>query len=455
MKYPGHESSILEFKRAVPTKQELTKTVIGFCNLYGGRLVIGVDDGGEILGVSENEVDNLIEGIQQSIFHNCSPFIIADIHTQRIDDKLILLIEVSEGMNKPYFLVSKGVDEGTYLRMGRQTKKATAEIIQELKWQSKGKSSDIKPIYHASVKDLNMEAVERFFRNRIQKSEENLQASLEELMIHYKILIKEHQRLSPSLGGILLFGKIPQDFLSEAFIIGTHFKGTNGRDVIATRDFTKTLFDQFEECVAFVISRLNRQFTIEGARARNEQLEIPEIALREVILNAVLHRDYNLPGPTKVAIYDDRIEIFTPGIFPGPLNSSNLEMGLTYIRNFLISRILREAGYIEKLGSGFLTLFKTYREAHLPKPIVLEGPGFVKCILPRRTIQHQIIADEAPEQRVMKLLLISDEIVAADVIRSLSVSRATASRILAKLVLQGILSKNGHGRATRYKRAKK
>lgn len=452
MKYPGQESSILEFKQELPTKQELVKTVIGFCNLYGGRLVIGVDDRAEILGIPEDDVGGLIESLQQSIYNSCTPTIIADIHTQRIDEKLLLIIDVSEGMNKPYFHTSKGVDGGTYLRMGKQTMRATAEIIQELHWQSKGKSPDMRPVYHSTIEDLDMAAIDRFFKNRIQKPEESSHVSREELMIHYKILVKEHQRIYPSMAGILLFGKKPQDHISEAFIIGTHFKGVSGRDVLATKDFTKTLFDQFEESISFVVSRLNRQFTIKGAGPRNEQLELPEVALREILLNAIIHRNYFLSGPTKIAIYDDRIEVFSPGTFPGPLNASNLEMGLTYIRNFIISRIMRESGYVEKLGTGFLTLFKTYREAHLPEPIVIEGAGFVKCILQRRTPKQSARLEEPMEQQLMKLFLMTDEVQTGDVVRFFSISRATAGRLLAKLVLQGIIVKTGQGPATRYKR---
>lgn len=452
MKFPGHESSTLEFKQALPTKQDLIKTIIGFCNLYGGRLVIGVDDKGEILGIPEDSIDGLIESIQQSVYQSCNPPIIPEIHTQRIEDKLLLIIEVSEGMSKPYFYIAKGLDDGTYLRMGKQTMRATSEIIQELQWQAKGKSPDMKPIYPASIKDLDLESLEKFFSQRIQKPEEPEKDSLEDLMLHYKIVIKEHQRIIPTLAGIMLFGKRPQEYLSEAFIIGSHFKGVSGREVIATRDFTQTLFDQFKEAVSFVMSRLNRQFTIKDAGPREEYLEIPEVAIREIILNAIVHRDYFISGPSKIAIYDDRIEVFSPGTFPGPLNSSNLEMGLTYIRNYLISRILRESGYIEKLGSGFLTLFKAYREANLPTPIVVEGPGFVKCVLPRRPLHPLHPQEDLVEVKLMQLLTITDEIKAADVIRLLSVSRATATRLLIKLVDQGKLIKIGQGSATRYRR---
>jgi ATP-dependent DNA helicase RecG len=453
MKYLGHESSTLEFKREIPTKQELAKSIIGFCNLYGGRVVIDVNDWGEIVGIPEKEIDRLIEKLQQSILDSCTPTIIADIHIQRIEDKLLLIVKVSEGMNKPYFLTEKGLDASTYVRMGRQTMKASTEIIHVLQWQSKGKSPDMKPIYHASLNDLDLLIVDTFFRNRVQKpDDESPGISLEELMFHYKILVKEYGRTYPSLGGLLLFGKRPQDYLGEVFIICSHFKGISGRDTVATRDCAKTLFTQYEECLAFVVSRLNRQFTIREGSRRDESLELLEEALREVILNAIVHRNYFIPGPTKVAIFDDRIEIFSPGTFPGPLNSSNLEMGLTYIRNYVISRIFREAGYIEKLEPGFLTLFKTYREQNLPLPVVQEGAGFVKCILLRRGLGAVKSSQATPEHELFKLFLIADEIKPSDVIRHFSISRATASRMLSKLVQQGLIVKIGKAGATHYKR---
>jgi len=106
-------------------------------------------------------------------------------------------------------------------------------------------------------------------------------------------------------------------------------------------------------------------------------------------MNAIVHRDYSIPAPTKIAIYNDRMEVFSPENFPGPIDLDDLEKGLTFIRNPIICRIFREAGYIEKLGSGFRMLFESYRNYNLLRPSVIEGNGFIKCILPRPTL-HQI-----------------------------------------------------------------
>ena len=128
-KYPGQESSTLEFKRALPHKNQIIHTIIGFCNLFGGRLVIGVNDDGTIRGINEEKVGEIIESLEQSIYHSCTPTILPEIYTQRFSKKLVLIIEVSLGMNKPYFHTSEGLSNGTYIRSGSLTVKASPEMI--------------------------------------------------------------------------------------------------------------------------------------------------------------------------------------------------------------------------------------------------------------------------------------------------------------------------------------
>jgi len=443
MKYPEKESSVLEFKQELPTKQQIIKTIIGFCNQFGGRLIVGVADDGTITGLPEEAVDETIEALHKSLYESCTPTILPLIYTQRIQDKVILFIEVSNGMNKPYFLTSQGLNEGCFVRAGLQTVKATPSMIQELQWQARGKELDKMPIYAATQQDLELASFKTFLRNRdIETLDEH------EMCLQYDLLVEEHRRIFPSFAGLLLFGKNPQRHLSEAFIICTHFKGVQGREAIATVDCTGTLFEQYQKALHFLTSRLYRSFTIPGAGPRKEQLEIPEKALREVLLNALVHRDYHIRGPTRIAIFDDRVEVFSPGNFPGPLKHHQLEMGLTFVRNAVIGRIFREAKLTEKLGTGLRTLFGSYRERQLAPPQVLEGNGFVKCILPRPNHRpsHKISGTE----ELQRLLQIADEITVSDVMKELGVAKATATRFLKQLVDEGIVIRKGKGPSTRY-----
>jgi ATP-dependent DNA helicase RecG len=450
MKYKETESSTCEFKRELPKNEQIIKTIIAFCNHYGGKLIIGIANDGTIVGVDDAKVQQTMEYLDKSIYQATTPPIIPGIYAQRIGGKTILIIEVSSGMNKPYYYTSQGIEKGTYIRLGRSTMLATPDMIEELKWQSRGRNFDTLPVYQATSNDLNLALLKQFFALKKDISVSSISQSL---LKSYNILTQEHVHEYPTVAGLLLFGTQPQKFFPEIFIVCSHFSGIKGREPLSTIDCTGTLTEQFEHAHAFILSRITKSFRIRKAK-REEQYEIPEMALREILMNAIAHRNYNIKAPTKIAIFDNRIEIFSPGCFPGPLNTENLTQGITYIRNIAICKILRKMGYIEKLGTGFLTLFSDYEERGLPKPQVIEGENYVKCILPRPSqtgiIKAVTLPLEEDLEKILKLFATATEITVSDVIGNLKLARATAVRRLATLVKQGTLKKTGRGKGTRY-----
>lgn len=451
MKYLEAESSTVELKKEIPKNDQIIKTIIGFCNLNGGKLIIGVDNNGTIVGVDEAKIQEVLEYLDMSIYQASAPPIIPQIYAQRIGQKSILVIEVSSGMNKPYYLKTAGLEKGTYIRLGRSTMKANADMIEELKWQSRGRSFDTMPVYHATIDDLDPAKISDF--THLKKGIKQ-KAALLEFLQAYNLAVKEHASVYPTAAGLLLFGKDPQKFLSDAFIICSHFSGIEGRKALATRDCTGTLFEQYDRAYDFIVSSLNKSFVIEG-KQRKELAEVPHDAIRELLMNAVVHRNYHITAPIKIAIFSNRIEIFSPGGFPGPLNTQNLRQGLSYIRNIALCKVLREAGYIEKLGSGFITAFASYEKHGLPAPEVLEGENYIKCILPRPnprekkepTASQQSSGDFA---RIIHLLQCATEISVSDIIQNLKIPRATAVRRLTQLQKDGVLKKIGSGKGTRY-----
>jgi ATP-dependent DNA helicase RecG len=386
-----------------------------------------------------------MEAIDLSIYDACTPHIIPRLYAQRLGDKTILVIEVLEGMNKPYYRRSEGVEKGTYIRLGRHTLRATPDIIQELKWQSTGIDFERLPVSNAITDDLNTDEIKDFLDSRKNRGKIRLS---EQTMRSYHLITYDQSKIYPTMLGILLFGVNPQRYLSEAMIICTHFQGTSGREVVATVDCEGTLFNQFKQAHAFITERLYRSFTIKSLE-RNEKLEIPDVAIREALLNAIIHRNYHIKAPTKIAIYDDRLEIFSPGQFPGPISVDNLLAGITYLRNPIICKILREARYIEKLGSGFITIFESYKEYGLQAPQIIQGENYIKCILPRGVAVKQETTG-AESDKILSLFAIANEINVGDVIRELSVSRATAIRRLNKMIAQGLVKRIGSTKAIRY-----
>lgn len=443
MKYPETESSILELKRDIPKNDQIVKTIIGFSNQSGGRLIVGVADDGTIVGISEEKIASSIEYLTHSIYTASTPPILPNIYTQTIEEKTLLIIEVTSGSNKPYYRKQEGLEKGVYIRLGRSTLRATIDLIEELKWQSHGKSFDCMPVYQTNKSDLDDAKIKEFLEKRKDRDSKEI---TRDTLLSYYLIAQEHAHTYATTAGILLFGKRPQHFFSEAMIICSHFKGIEGREAIASIDCVGTLFEQFETAYEFILSRLSKSFVIRGPK-REEKFEIPTEAIREALLNLLVHRNYHYKSPSKIAIYRDRIEFFSPGIFPNPTIVRNLQSGFSYIRNTAICKVFREADYIEKMGSGFITIFRSYKNSKLKTPIVIEGEGFVKCILPR--IEADL--EEVDELKlIMDLFEIKSEINISDVMSHFRLARTTAGRKLNMLVKQKLIQKKGKGRGSNY-----
>lgn len=450
MRYPESESVLLEFKREVPKNEQIIKTIIGFCNQKGGKLILGIEDDRSIVGLPEDQISKLLESLDRSIYEACYPPIIPLISTQVFGDKIVLIIAVSSGMSKPYFRKSEGIEKGTYMRIGRSTVQATPAMIEELKWQSHRIDFETLPVYNAPLDALDHQLVQDFLDHRKNQAAAKV---TQDVLRSYSLIVEEHSKLFPTYTGLLNFGKSPQFFLSEALIIVSHFRGIEGRDAIASIDCEGTLLHQFHQAHNFILSRLSKSFSISGIM-REERLEIPEVALREALVNLLVHRNYHIKAPSKISIYDDRIELFSPGGFSGPIEPDQLLMGLTYLRNPAICKIFREMGLVEKMGTGFINIFKSYESWRLEKPQIIEGANFVKCVLPRGSSQGRSPTNQS-EEDILSLFYFKNEITTQDVVKKFSISRATAQRWLNSLIEKQLIERIGKTRNVRYRRIAK
>ena len=203
MKYPNKESAILEFKRSASNnKQAIIKTVIGYANTYGGQIIIGVEDNQEITGINEQEAQQLYDDLTRSIYDSITPSLFPSIHTKRLGDKLVMIIDIAEGASKPYHLSRKQQNESTYVRLGAHTMLASADIIHQLQWQGKRKFLDEMPVYEANRDDIDIHFFEKFLAQRRQK---NTGVDTNEMLLHYGILVKDRGKIYPSVAGSLLF----------------------------------------------------------------------------------------------------------------------------------------------------------------------------------------------------------------------------------------------------------
>ena len=442
------ESSRCELKESFPEKGQIIKTSIAFCNSHGGKIIIGIRDDGQVLGVSEDEIQSHLEFLNKQIFDSCSPPIIPQVYSSIMDGHHVLIIEVSSGMNKPYFISNKGMNDGTYVRIGRSTMKATPELIQELQWQSRGLSYDSLPCYSSLLDELDPKSLMEFAKGFNIKTAECDKTFLRS----HGLVIQEHGRDYLSHAASLLFGIAPQQHHPEAFIIATCFKGSEGRESLDSRDFMGSLASQIQSTISFILSHIGVRYTIREAK-RDERPTIPEIAIREAVINAVVHRNYHIPSPIKVAIYENRVEIFNPGGFPAPIAEHDFKMGISHIRNIVIARVMRHMGYVEKLGSGLMTIVDSCLKEGLMHPSVVDGGSYTKVILYKGFLGKAAPSAKLDDEmdQILNLIIKEGDVATRDVVDSLRMSKTTVIRKLNQLCELGLIEKRGKARSVRYR----
>ena len=368
------EGKRIEFKKTLPDGNNLAKSVIAFSNMAGGKIVIGIEDKtAKVIGISDDEVLEFPDRISNIIHDRCYPFILPEIYLVYIDNATILVIEIFPGALKPYYLKNKGKQKGTYIRVGATNKAADIEMIRELERQRQNISFDEELNYESDKKSLDIERLRTDFQGYTGRklTETNL--------LNLRILKEENGRFFPTIGGMLLAGKT--DYLEYARIKCARFKGTNMDIFIDQKEFTGPLYRQVEEAMKFAHIYIALSGKVEGLQ-RIDRYEVPLEVIREAIVNAVVHRDYSISGSDiKFAIFEDRIEITSPGALPRSLEIEDIITGRSEIRNKVIARFFKEIDFIEQWGSGIRKMLRLLKEAGLPEPQFRESGLFFKMII--------------------------------------------------------------------------
>ncbi len=436
MLYPELESRHLEFKSAPPTFSQLTKTCVAFANGVGGKIIIGVEDKSrEIVGVNESMRRSIYEEFPNSLYDSTEPNLIAEIYEKNYGAHNVIVIEIPNILKKPAYVKSEGIPKGVYLRAGSSTRRASEDYIEELKRDNKRLTYD-EEIIHADVNILHQELIKKAYPTYTN-----------EKLLAEKILGQKfsgQNKYFPTIAATLWFCNNPDSYINSAHIRCTRFHGIDGRDIIQTNEIGGNLAEQIENSFALIKSWLLKDFSLKDTKLSGKMI-IPSEALREVILNAVMHRKYSIPGAIKIALYDDRLEVFSPGNFPGLVDINNLGDGTTYLRNPIIAKIARKLTYIEQLGTGINLIRHSCKKHGLKIPEFIEGADSVKVIF-----NFVPVVGDNDEDNLMALFSLRDSVAINEIVEIFKISRNTATRRLNKLVDVGILRRAGKGPSVRY-----
>lgn len=431
------ESRTLEYKRQATDYEAIAKTVAAFANGDGGQLVIGVDDKTRaVLGLSPEIIDSLLERLPVSLADRIHPPLFPRVFEKTTEGKEVLVIQVYPGSQKPYCLASEGLEKGVYVRVGAHTRRAAGETLEELKLLRRRIGYDEQPLPNCSIDELDLSSLPEDMRT-------------EKALISLDIAWVDSPTgaLYPTRGGVLMFHREPHRCVSEAYILCSRMRGTSGRDTVETHEVVGPLPAQLERTAGILESWLARNPTLRGVRYVTRQTALPMAAVREALANALFHRQYSIPGAIKVALYADRLEVFSPGHFAGPFIPDALGDGTSYIRNRVVALLARRLHLIEKRGTGIRLILDSMSDLHKRAEFV-EGTGWFKVVL------HLTAHDEAvgePEELVLRLFEDRGEISSSDVCELLNVSRATAVSVLDRMMHAHRIVRIGKGPRTRYR----
>ncbi|WP_434655945.1 RNA-binding domain-containing protein [Thermoanaerobacterium thermosaccharolyticum] len=358
------EDSYTQFKSMINSPDALASEICAFANTDGGKIVVGVSDNGEIIGVSDiNYLNQIISNVASQ---KIEPPI--SVLTQNIifDDKLVVIIDVPKGDNKPY--AANRTDY--WIKVGADKRRATREELRRLMQSSGNIYADEMVVPNTSIEDIDMYAFRDFYEKEYGSAIEENGIPVERLLNNLKLM----KDSSLTLAGLLLFGKRPERLKPQFIIKAVSFIGNDvsGTEYLDNENIEGTIFEQYKNTIAFLKRNLRK---IQKGQNVNLQgiIEIPEIALEEAVINAIVHRDYFIESSIRVFVFDDRVEIISPGKLPNTANIENIKRGIQIARNpILLSYLPKLKIPYRGIGSGIRRMIAECKKAGIKEPEFIE-----------------------------------------------------------------------------------
>ena len=354
----NRESQIVEFKPS--WRDEYLKIIGGFANTDGGELIIGIGDNGEITGIKKAK--KLLEDLPNKIRNKIG--IIPSVTIERKKKKEVIHIKISPST------VPISYDGRYYIRSGSTTQELKGNELTQFLLKKTGKTWD-NIISSATFSDIEVSGVETFkylAKNRIPSISKI--DSIEKIFANLELTTDNGDLTNAS---VLLFGKRPQKFFISAKTRVGRFKTPT--DIIDTIIAEGNLFKQLDSTIEAIKKHLNVRFEIKGIK-REDIWDYPIEALREAVINALIHKDYSSTAEIQIRIYDDKIWIWNPGKLPPELSINDLKKEhSSYPKNPLIANAFYLAGYIERWGSGTRRIVDLCKAQGLPEPEYKEEQG--------------------------------------------------------------------------------
>ena len=440
------ESETVELKEVVV--DDIKKEIIAFANCDGGKLYIGVRDDGTVIGL--DNADSVSLQISNMVRDAIKPDITMFLHYETIveNGKNVVVVDIQRGTDRPYYLAKKGMrPEGVYVRQGYSSVPATDTAIRRMIKETDG---DRFEAMRCLNQDLTFEATKKEFE--LRKTDFGAQQ-----MRTLKLI--DQDGLYSNLALLL------SDQCVHTIKVAV-FQGTDQTIFKDRREFSGSLLRQMNEVYDFIDFRNQTRATIEKLY-RVDVRDYPEVAVREALLNLLVHRDYSFSASAFISIYENRIEFVSiGGLMPG-IDLEDVMVGISVCRNQDLANVFYRLHLIEAYGTGMGKIMKAYESMQV-KPVIETTKNAFKIILPNINAKYETenatvktksgtpvtvhtekkLSDE--EEKILEYARKHGAITRNDVIGLLEVSASTAARVIRKMVKTNLLEQKGKARNTHY-----
>jgi ATP-dependent DNA helicase RecG len=373
-----NEDGLNQFKANVTNETSLAQEMVAFSNSGGGTIFIGVSNDGTFSGLTREDMGRLNQLASNAASQQVRPPINPQTENIAAPDGLVMRIVVPDGIAKPY-MDKNGV---IWVKSGSDKRKATSrEEIQRLYQRAGLIHGDEIPVPGLTIADLDGEYFKSFFEKNFGETVDDQQLPLPSLLENMNLMKENIFNVS----GALLFAKNPS-FKLPAFIAkAIAFPGNeiHETDYIDSGDLTGKIADVFQKSMSFVLGNIRNIQADRNVNTPGEP-EIPRITLEELIVNALIHRDYFVSAPVRLFVFSDRVEIISPGHLPNNLTIENIKRGNSNIRNPILASYATKILPYRGLGSGIIRALKAYPDIDFEND---QDGNLFKVVIERRMIK--------------------------------------------------------------------
>lgn len=430
----GGEGYNVEFKVRVPNKpKEITEEICAFSNAAGGTLLLGVNDKNTIVGV---EIDNVKRSAIQNSLNEINPHIPCQFYSVSVDGKEVWVIEVSSGDQKPYTLSG-----AIYVRQGQNSQKITSvEQMRDFFQQSSRIYFDEAPCSDFTINDIN----ELFFEEFRIISGLSPAVSREQIIRNLKLSLPSGEMKN---GAVLFFGNRPEEHIDKAVIRCVAFDGIDKVTIIDDKIYGGPLYYQYKQAMQWLKGKLNVRYKIEGQGPREEIWEIPEVAFKEAIINALSHRDYYDKGArTTIELFSDRVEITNPGGLVSAISMTDFGYK-SHSRNPLVFGLFERMDMVEQIGSGIIRI-QELLSIHKLKAANFRTEGMFTIIFNRPKFEEnetktRVKTRVKTKEKIISLIIKNKDVTAVGLTKLTGVTLKTIEFHLRNLKQEGIIEHLG------------